>query len=92
VKRSLFERGLVPLGVVTVVFTVPFVPGGDFAVIDVAEFTAKLDAFVEPNFTAVAPVKLVPVMVTEVPPAARPLRGDRLLIIGGGGGGPPGST
>ena len=29
-------------------------------------------AAVVPNFTAVAPVRLVPVMVTEVPPAAGP--------------------
>ena len=31
----------------------------------------KLVAAVVPNFTAVAPVKLVPVMVTLVPPASR---------------------
>jgi hypothetical protein len=88
VKRSLLEAGLVPFGVVTVMSTIPFVAGGDLAVIDVAEFTVKVGAFVDPNFTAVAPLKLVPVMLTAVPPVARPLRGDTLLIIGGGGGGP----
>jgi hypothetical protein len=88
VKRSLLETGLVPFGVVTVMSTIPLVPGGDLAVIDVAEFTVKLGALVDPNFTAVAPVKLVPMMLTAVPPVARPLRGATPLMIGGGGGGP----
>jgi hypothetical protein len=62
---------LVPLGVVTVTSTVP-VPAGETAVIEVSEMTLKLVALVEPNLTALAPVRLVPVMVTEVPPAAGP--------------------
>jgi hypothetical protein len=62
---------LVPLGVVTVTSTVP-VPAGETAVIEVSEMTLKLVALVEPNLTALAPVTLVPVMVTEVPPAAGP--------------------
>jgi hypothetical protein len=36
-------------------------------VIWVLEFTVKLAAF-PPNVTAVVPVKLLPVMVTDVPP------------------------
>jgi hypothetical protein len=47
--------------------TVP-VPAAEVAVIEVAELTVKLVALVDPNFTAVAPVKLVPVIVTDVPP------------------------
>jgi len=44
-------------------------------VICVAEFTVKPVAAVPPKVTAVAPVKLVPVIVTTVPPAAGPLVG-----------------
>jgi hypothetical protein len=57
----------VPSGVVTVTSAVPF-PFGETAVIDVAEFTVKLLALVEPNLTAVAPKRPVPVIVTVVPP------------------------
>ena len=39
---------------------------------DVALLTVKVVAAVAPNFTAVAPVKLVPVMVTVVPPVSAP--------------------
>jgi len=56
---------LVPPGVVTVTSTVP-VPVGAVAVMPVALVTAKL-AGVVPNFTALAPVKPVPVIETEVP-------------------------
>ena len=52
--------------------TVPAASAGDLAVMDVAETTVKLAAAVVPNLTAVAPVKLAPVMVTEVLP---PLQG-----------------
>jgi hypothetical protein len=61
----------VPLGVVTVTLTVP-VPTGETAVIDVSLFTTTPVAALLPKATAVAPVRLVPVMVTEVPPASGP--------------------
>ena len=61
---------------VTLTVTEP-VPAGETAVIWVAELTVKLAAFVVPNFTAVAPVKLVPVMTTLVPPVAGPDVGAR---------------
>jgi len=61
--------------------TVP-VPAGDVAVIDVAELTTKLAALVAPNFTAVAPVRLVPVIVTEVPPAVGPEVGAIDVTVG----------
>ena len=48
---------------VTVTSTVPVDSAGEVAVIWVALFTVKLAAVV-PNFTAVAPVRPVPVMVT----------------------------
>ena len=50
--------------------------------IEVAELTVKLVAAVEPNLTAVAPVNLVPVIVTEVPPAAGPALGSTLVTVG----------
>lgn len=59
----------VPPGAVTVIVTAALlVPRfGTTAVIDVAETTVKLCALVVPNWTTVAPVKLLPAMVTDVP-------------------------
>src|SRR5438046_2660309 len=69
----------VPPGVVTLIG--PLVaPAGTVAVIAVAEPTVKL-ALVPLNSTALAPVKLVPLMVTLVPTG--PLRGVKLEIVGG---------
>ena len=72
---------LVPPGVTTVTSTVPE-PAGEVAVIDVAEIAITLVALAAPNLTAVAPVKLVPVMVTVVPPVAGPLVGLMLVTVG----------
>jgi hypothetical protein len=69
----------VPAGVVTLILPVT-APTGTVAVIWVAELTAKLVAPTPPNRTAVAPVKLVPVIVTTVP--ARPLVGVNDVIVG----------
>ena len=46
--------------------------------------TVKLEAAVPPIVTAVAPVKLIPVMVMVVPPATGPLVGEILVRIGTG--------
>jgi hypothetical protein len=73
----------VPPAVLTVTSTVP-VPAGEVAVIDVLELTAKFVALTEPKLTAVAPVKLAPEMVTEVPPPPGPLLGVTELTLGGG--------
>jgi len=62
---------------------VPVVPVAGIAVICVAELTIKEDAFVPPNVTAVAPVKLVPVITTGVV-FAQPLEGVKLVIVGAG--------
>ena len=51
------------------------VPAGLVAVIEVALTTVTPVAAVVPKLTAVAPVKPVPVIVTEVPPAAEPVVG-----------------
>lgn len=81
VNRSAVLVALVPLAVVTVMSTVP-VPAGDTAVIDVADTTVKLVALVVPNFTAVAAVSVVPVIVTVAPPAGRPEAGLTAVTVG----------
>ena len=78
---SAAEFGDVPPAVVTVTSTVPL-PAGEVAVIDVAELTVRLVALLAPNFTAVAPVKPAPVMVTDVPPSAVPEVGEIELTDG----------
>ena len=70
-----------PPGVVTVTSTVPL-PAGDVAVMDVAEFTVTLVALAVPNFTAVAPVNAVPVIVIDVAPAIGPLVGLTTVTAG----------
>jgi len=49
---------------------------------EVPELTVKLVAATVPNFTAVAPVKLVPVMVTDVPPLVGPAFGLTPVTVG----------
>jgi hypothetical protein len=48
----------------------------------VSEFTLKLVAAVAPKNTVLAPVKLVPVMVTDVPPVTGPDDGDTPVTAG----------
>ena len=77
---------LLPCGVVTVTCTVPaLAAGGAVAVTWVAEFTVNLVAATAPKCTAFAPVNLVPVIVTLVPPACGPLAGLIPVTAGGGG-------
>jgi hypothetical protein len=81
VNWSAVLAALVPADVVTVMFTTPTEPTGEVAVICVALLTVNV-ADAVPNFTAVAPVKLVPVTVTEVPPAVGPLVGLTPVTVG----------
>ena len=74
-----------PPGVVTTTSTVPADFAGDTAVIDVPEFTTTPVAAVPPKVTPVAPVRFVPVIVTDVPPAVEPLDGLKLVTVGAGG-------
>jgi hypothetical protein len=68
---------------VTVTSTVlPPVPAGETAVIWVSLTTLKLVAGVEPKLTAVAPVKLIPVIVTTAPPVASPDAGETDVTMG----------
>lgn len=76
---------LIPADVVTMMSTVPADCAGLTAVIDVEEFTVMLVAAVPPNITVGEPVKLVPVIVTDVPPAVEPLDGLSPVIVGGEG-------
>jgi hypothetical protein len=52
------------------------------AVTSVEEIKVKLRAGAEPKLTALAPMKLVPLMVTEVSPASRPATGVTVLTTG----------
>ena len=60
-------------------------PPGWSAVIEVSLTTVTPVAAVVPKSTAVAPVKPVPVIVTEVPPAVGPVVGLRLVTAGAAG-------
>jgi len=81
VKRSAVLVALLPADVTTVTCTEP-VPAGETAVKLVAEFTVTLVAAVVPKFTEAALVKLVPMTVTEVPPAVEPLAGPMPDTVG----------
>src|ERR1700737_4266403 len=61
-------------------------PAAEVAVICVAPSTVKLDAALAPNLTAVAFVKFVPMIVTDVPPEAGPDGGRTAETAGGGEG------
>jgi hypothetical protein len=51
-------------------------------VISVSETTVKEAAAIAPNWTEFAPVKLVPVIVTGVPPALGPAEGETAVTVG----------
>ena len=59
----------------------PTAPAGTVAVMVVAFITVKLAA-TPPKVTLVAPVNVVPVMVTTVPPAAEPELGLTEVTVG----------
>ena len=75
----------VPPGVVTEILTVPAACALVLAMIFVVPVTRKVVAAVVPNLTDVAPMKLVPVMVTVVPPSVEPLVGVKEVMVGAGG-------
>ena len=79
-KRSAELATLVPAVVVTDTSTVPL-PGGEVATIVVGPLAVIVPA-VPPNLTAVAPAKLLPVIVTLVPPALGPLVGEIPVTAG----------
>ena len=72
---------LVPPAAVTLTSTMPL-PAGDVTVIWVEVLEIML-AVLAPKLTAVTTKKLVPVMVTLVPPDAGPVFGLTLVTVGG---------
>ena len=84
VKWSADDVADVPPAVVTVTSTVPAAWAGLVTVIRVSPFTvmAPVVFAVLPNFTVFAPVKPVPVMITDVPPVAVPKVGEMLVTVG----------
>jgi hypothetical protein len=79
--NPLVKLPLCPL-TVTVTVTVPALPAGEVAVIEVLLTTTTLVAAVAPNVTVAPVAKLVPVIVTAVPPAVGPPIGEILLTAG----------
>jgi hypothetical protein len=73
--------GDVPYLFVTVTLAVPAPSGLTHVIVDALTTTTDV-ALREPKFTAVAPVRCLPVIVTGVPPFALPLVGDRLVTLG----------
>jgi hypothetical protein len=67
---------------VTVTVTAPALPAGVVAVIDMLLTTTTLVAAVLPNVTVAPDAKLVPVIVTAVPPDVVPPLGLTLLTEG----------
>jgi hypothetical protein len=57
---------------------------GDVAIITLSETMLKVVAASVPNLTLVAVRKLVPFIVTTVPPAEDPLVGEMLTMVGTG--------
>ena len=67
---------LVPLAVVTTTLAVPAEPEGVTQVADEIEITPNEAQAFPPTTILVAPVRLFPVIVMEVPPAVVPELGD----------------
>jgi hypothetical protein len=84
VKRSAVTIADVPLGVVTLMSTIPAVPGGAVALMAESERTVNRVAATPPKETPVAPVKLLPRIVTVVPPAMPPEVGVTPVTAGAG--------
>ena len=76
---------MVPPAVVTRTLAVPAARAGVVQVIEVAE-TVTTAQVAPPMVTALAPVRLVPVIVTALPPAVLPLVGLIAVTVGAGGG------
>lgn len=74
----------VPEPVVTLMSTGPGASLGEAAVSEESLSTVKAVAATAPNRTWVAPVKLVPVTVTDVPPELGPEAGLTAVTVGGG--------
>ena len=76
---------LVPPDVVTRTLAVPAVPTGVVQVIELADRTLTGVQAEPPMVTALAAVRLVPVIVTAVLPRVVPLTGLMAVTVGAGG-------
>ena len=74
-----------PPAAVTITSTVPADSAGEVAVMEVVLTTVTPVAATVPNFTVLPALKLVPVMVTVVPPVVGPVLGVTLVTVGAGG-------
>ena len=81
-NSSSAEIAEMPPAVVTVRSTLPAEADGEIAVISVEDTTSKEVAAAAPNLTELAAVRLVPVIVTSVPPEIRPLVGEIEVMTG----------
>ncbi len=81
-NSSSAEIAEMPPAVVTLRLTLPAEAAGEIAVISVDDTTSNEVAAAAPNLTEVASVRLVPVIVTWVPPAIRPLVGEIEVMTG----------
>ncbi len=79
---SAATAALVPAGLVTVTLTVPSACAGAVATTAESLSTMTLEAATVPNDTAVTPVRLEPVMVTDVPPPFGPELGEIPVTTG----------
>ncbi len=74
----------VPAGVVTVTLTAPVAPADGLVTVISVALSEAIAADALPKWTAVAPARPVPLMVTVVPPVSGPLLGLTPLTAGGG--------
>jgi hypothetical protein len=82
VNRSLELVFEVPPGLVTVTSTVDAPSADVSAVMEDALSTVNDEAGIAPNVTLLTAAKLVPLMVTDVPPATGPAPGATLETVG----------
>ena len=73
---------LVPPAVVTKTLAVPALPAGVVQVAVVLLVTLKAEHAEPPTVMPVAPVRLAPVMVMDVPPVVDPLVGETEVTVG----------
>ena len=73
-----------PVEVVTSTLAMPAVPVGVVQVAVVLLITVNTVHATPPTVMLVAPVKLVPVMVMDVPPKVVPLAGEMVVTVGAG--------
>jgi hypothetical protein len=77
------SRALCPSLLVTTMSTLPALPAGDVAVIEVLLATSTEEAGVEPKRTVAPPLNPLPLIATTVPPLTAPVWGAAAETAGG---------